>query len=243
MIKNNSVVNGDCLEVMKDIESNSIDCIITDLPYGTTSSKWDIVIPFAQLWEHYTRIIKNNGAIVLFSSQPFTSLLITSNPKMFKYCWVWDKKLTGNPMLAKYQPLKIHEEICVFSKGRHNYYPIMTKGKKRITGGGTSKLWDMSMAKTKITDEYYPKSIITYNIKNRKSFKHPTQKPTDLLEYLIKTYSKEDDVILDSCMGSGSTIVSAIKLNRKYIGIEKDKKYYDIAKNWIDNAIDNIQNE
>jgi site-specific DNA-methyltransferase (adenine-specific) len=226
------LMNGDCLELMKEIPDNSIDMVLCDLPYGTTSSKWDIIIPFEPLWEQYIRIVKEKTPIILFASQPFTSLLISSNLKMFRYNWVWNKKITGNPLLAKYQPLKIHEDICVFSKKSPNYYPQMRDGKMRKTGGGVSNLWGMDMSKTKMTDKYFPVSIIEFYNSKRKLL-HPTQKPYDLLKYLINTYTKEGDIILDNTMGSGSTGVAAVELNRKFIGIEKDEKYFEIAKNRI----------
>ena len=233
---------GDCLELMKDIPDKSIDMILCDLPYGITACKWDNIIPFDKLWEQYNRIIKDNGAIVLFGSEPFSSQLRMSNIKNYKYDWVWNKKLAGNGILAKKQPLKIHENIMVFNTKK--YFPQMTKGKMRkkmtggikeseITGGNT-------IVKEYINDEYYPQSIQEFSIANlRKGRLHPTQKPTELLEYLIKTYTNENETVLDNCMGSGSTGVACINTNRNFIGIELDENYYKIACERINNVMNN----
>ena len=223
----NKIIQGDCLEVMKGIPDKSVDMILCDLPYGTTACSWDTIIPFEPLWEQYKRIIKDNGAIVLTASQPFTSALVMSNPKMFRYCWVWNKKISGNPLLAKYQPLKINEDICVFSKDKHNYYPEMRKGKMRIKGGGKSKLLNMEMSKS-TNDNYYPVSIIEYS--NAKRGVHPTQKPVALFEYLIKTYTNEGNLVLDNCIGSGTTAMACKNLNRNFIGIELSPEYCKIAE-------------
>jgi DNA modification methylase len=232
------LIRGNCLEIMKNIPRGKIDMILCDLPYGTTACKWDNVIPFEPLWEQYERIIKDNGAICLFGSEPFSSALRMSNIKNFKYDWIWNKKLAGNGILAKRQPLKIHEIISVFNSSI--YIPQMTKGKMRkkmgleeseITGGN-------SFAKEYVNDEYYPVSIQEFSIANlRRGRLHPTQKPVALLEYLIKTYTNEGELVLDNCMGSGSTGVAAINTNRKFIGIELEQNYFDIAKNRIIEAI------
>ena len=229
--------NGDCLEVMKKLPDKSIDMILCDLPYGTTACKWDTVIPFEPLWEQYNRIIKDNGAIVLFGSEPFSTELRHSNLKRYKYDWVWNKKLAGNGILAKRQPLKIHENIMVFNTTI--YHPQMTKGKmrKKMTGGMKESeiTGGNSTVSEYMNDEYYPQSIQEFSIANmRKGRLHPTQKPVALLEYLIKTYTKSGDVVLDNCMGSGSTGVACLNTNRKFIGIELDKKYFDIAKQRIE---------
>ena len=234
------LLNGDCLQLMKQIPNKSIDMILCDLPYGTTACKWDTVIPFEPLWEQYNRIIKDNGAIVLFGSEPFSSALRMSNIKNFKYDWIWNKKLAGNGILAKKQPLKIHEIVSVFNSGI--YIPQMTKGRyrKKMTGGikeseitcGNSVVDEYS------NDLYYPKTILEYGIGNmRKGRLHPTQKPVALLEYLIKTYTNEGDVVLDNCMGSGSTGVACVNTGREFIGIELDENYYNIAKNRISQAL------
>ena len=228
------LIQGDCLEKMKDIPDGSIDMILCDLPYGTTACKWDTIIPFEPLWEQYKRIIKDNGAIVLFGSEPFSSYLRMSNIKQFKYDWIWDKKLAGNGILAKKQPLKIHEIISVFNS--KTYYPQKTKGKFRkkmglkesqITGGN-------SFCNETENDEYYPKSIQEFGIGNLRTGRlHPTQKPVALLEYLIKTYTLEWETVLDNCMGSGTTRVSCKNLNRNFIGIELDPDYFKIAEKRI----------
>ena len=227
---------GDCLEVMKDIPDKSIDMILCDLPYGTTACKWDVVIPFDKLWAQYNRIIKDKGAIVLFGSEPFSSYLRLSNIKNYKYDWIWNKKLAGNGILAKKQPLKIHEIISVFNS--NIYYPQMTYGKNRskMTGGmGTNNSDVLHNSKTfqkeYCNNLYYPISIQEYTVANlRKNRLHPTQKPVALLEYLIKTYTNENDLVLDNCMGSGSTGVACVNTNRKFIGIEKDENYFEISK-------------
>ena len=227
----NKIYNEDCLEGMKRIPDGSVDMILCDLPYGTTACKWDTIIPFDLLWEQYERVIKDNGAIVLTASQPFTTKLIDSNIDLFRNCWVWNKKISGNPLLAKHQPLKVHEDICVFSKKRHNYYPQMRKGKMRKKGGGRSKLFDMEMS-AKYSDEYYPISIIEFS--NAKRGVHPTQKPVALFEYLIKTYTNEGETVLDNCMGSGTTAIAAINTNRNYIGFELDEGYYKASLDRIE---------
>ena len=240
--------NGDCLELMKDIPDKSIDMILCDLPYGTTQCKWDTVIPFELLWEQYNRIIKDNGAIVLFGREPFTSHLISSNIKGYKHKWVWNKKQSGSFQNAKWMPLQIEEDIIVFSKKgeRVNYYPIMRKGKMRKRGGAKAKNmttgdgWTENY--TKYSDEYYPVNII--EIANPRIGKlHPTEKPVELCEYLIKTYSKEGDTVLDNCMGSGSTGVACMNINRNFIGIELDNTYFEIAKNRISNTYNELNKE
>ena len=223
---------GDCLKIMPTFPDKHFDMILCDLPYGTTACSWDAVIPFEPLWREYERLIKDNGAIVLTASQPFTTSLISSNMEHFKYCWVWNKKISGNPLLAKYQPLKIHEDVCVFSYGSNNYNPLMRKGKKRVKGGGYSKLLQMEMTKS-VSDEYYPVSILEFS--NAKRGLHPTQKPVALFEYLIKTYTNPGDLILDNCAGSGTTGVAAENLGRNSILIEKDPKYCEIIRKRMSN--------
>jgi len=237
------LIKGDCLVEMQNIPDKSIDAIICDLPYGTTACKWDTIIPFEPLWAQYKRIIKDNGAVVLFGSQPFTSALIMSNVKMFKCQWVWKKRKAGNFQLAKYQPLKITEEICVFGKGRVNYYPIpseiseSTKNRYKYKGGGSVANLEHMSSKQYIPqynfgkEHGYPKNILEFG-QEVKSL-HPTQKPEALLEYLIKTYTNEGDLILDNTMGSGTTGVAAYNLNRSFIGIEMDEKYFEIAQKRI----------
>jgi site-specific DNA-methyltransferase (adenine-specific) len=242
------LIKGDCLVEMKNIPDKSIDAIICDLPYGTTACKWDTVIPFEPLWAQYKRIIKDNGAIVLFGSQPFTSALVMSNPKMFKYEWVWEKSHPTGFGSVKYNPLKYHENIIVFSDGTTTYNPQMTKGTPnhsmgKIVNGG--KIESESYIKIKAvqsqqSDNKYPKSV--QKVSNpRTNGMHPTQKPVALLEYLIKTYTNEGETVLDNCMGSGTTGVACVNLNRNFIGIEMDDKYFEIAQNRINKAL--IEND
>ena len=239
--------NGDCLKIMDRLieEGVKVDCILTDPPYGTTACKWDTVIPFDDMWERLNKLIKPNGAIVLFGSEPFSSALRMSNIKNYKYDWIWDKKKAGNIMLCKYQPMKITENVMIFNK--HNYYPIMElrdKVKKskcygigEIMGGA---LKDNSL---KVYTHRYPKNILSFSNANQKGKVHPTQKPVDLLEYLIKTYTNEDEIVLDFTMGSGSTGVACMNTNRKFIGIELDNNYFDIASKRIEEAFFNAQNK
>ncbi len=210
--------------------------ILCDLPYGTTACKWDVIIPFEPLWEQYKRIIKDRGAIVLFGSEPFSSYLRMSNIKQYKYDWVWDKKKGGNPLLSKIQPIKVTETISVFHSGI--YYPIMTprdKPKSRGSNKGfLSETTNNAFTEDKTYTEYYPKNIIEVSNASQVNKLHPTQKPVALLEYLIKTYTLEGETVLDNTMGSGSTGIACINTNRNFIGIEKDDKYFEIAKKRIE---------
>ena len=238
---------GDCLERMKEITDGSVDLILTDPPYGTTACKWDSVIPLEPMWEQLKRIIKPNGAIVLFGSQPFTSVLVASNLKMFKHCWVWDKVNSSNFFAAKFQPLNHTEDLVVFSFGGTNngcknpmvYIPqgllasniIKTNNK---VGGLIGKEHGAVYEKDKYytqTTTHYPKKIITF--KREMNTVHPTQKPVALMEYLIKTYTQEGETVLDFTMGSGTTGVACKNLNRNFIGIEKDETYFKIAQDRI----------
>ena len=238
------ILLGDCLELMKDIPNESIDMILCDLPYGTTACKWDVITPFEPLWEQYKRIIKDNGAIVLTASQPFTSALVMSNVKDFKYCWTWDKITAKGHLVAKIRPLQQTEDIVVFGKNRINYNPIMidrpknkiqyTKEAKRTEiMGGQNKMLDK-----KIYDKYYPKTLLTY--KTERGL-HPTQKPVALFEYLIKTYTNEGDVVLDNCAGSGTTAISCLNTNRQFIVMEKEQKYYDIILKRVEDFNKNFE--
>ena len=229
---------GDCLELMRDIPDKSIDAIIADLPYGTTACKWDTIIPFEPLWKQYKRIIKNNGAIVLFGSQPFTSALVMSNPKWFRYEWIWKKEQGINFLFSKKQPMKVHENVCVFYKAQPEYNPIMTIGSPYTSGAGKSGETLKGYAEkvvTKNTGERFPRTVQFFK-RETKSL-HPTQKPVPLLEYLIKTYTNEGDLVLDNTMGSGTTGVACINTNRNFIGMELDDKYFEIAKERIEKAI------
>lgn len=229
-----TLIQGDCLEKMKEIPDKSVDMILCDLPYGTTACKWDTIIPFKPLWEQYNRIVKPNGAIVLFGSEPFSTLLRYSNLKMYKYDWIWNKKIAGNPFIAKHQPLKTFENIIVFSKGKLKYNPQMTTGKMRKKGGGKSKLFNVECT-SNTNDLYYPVAILEFSNAKRNQL-HPTQKPVALLEYLIKTYTNEGETVLDNCMGSGSTGVACLNTNRSFIGIELDENYFNIANERIEKA-------
>ena len=232
MLKLNEIYCGDCLEIMKDIPDKSIDMILCDLPYGTTSCKWDTIIPFEPLWEQYKRIIKDNGAIVLTASQPFTSALVMSNVKMFKYEWIWNKKQSGSFLLAKYQPLKIIESVLVFSNGKTKYIPQMRTGKLRKKGGSKSKseLYASLGSEVKYNDQYFPTNLIEFSMANKSNRVHPTQKPVALFEYLIKTYTNEGDLVLDNCAGSGTTGVACLNLKRNFIGIELNPAYVKIGQ-------------
>lgn len=232
--------NGDCLELMKKIPDKSIDMILCDLPYGTTACKWDSVIPFEPLWEQYNRIIKDNGAIVLFGSEPFSTELRHSNLKMYGYDWVWKKQKPTNFYQVKWQPLKEHENILVFYKHKPIYNPQGTKSVCVKSGrkNKSSNLYNNYDGGNYVqTVGNYPRSILEYPTEGDKYRLHPTQKPVALLEYLLKTYTNEGEVVLDNCMGSGSTGVAAVNTNRKFIGIELDESYYNIAKKRIEELI------
>jgi site-specific DNA-methyltransferase (adenine-specific) len=242
--------NDDCLKVLPTIPDKCIDLILTDPPYGTTQCKWDSVIPFEPMWKELKRIIKDNGCIALFGSEPFSSALRMSNIKQFKYDWIWQKTTAGNISLSNKQPLKYHEIISIFYQNKSNYYkqliprddlgtkrlknknnPIRFKG-NNITNTNKSKNYNINKY-----DENFknPSSILKFKINRGKL--HPTQKPVALLEYLIKTYTNENDTVLDFTMGSGSTGVACKNLNRNFIGIEKDKQYFDIATDRIESTL------
>jgi site-specific DNA-methyltransferase (adenine-specific) len=238
-----SLLQGDCLEEMKEIPDGSIDLVLTDPPYGTTACKWDTVIPFEPMWEQLKRVTKKNGAIVLFGSQPFTSALVMSNVKMFKYEWVWDKKMPVGFLNAKKLPLRKHENILVFGERSIVYTPQMRKGKlrnktpKRKADNYEGRAYQKVVHRgDNFNDNYYPVSIIEESNANQKEKLHPTQKPVALMEYLIKTYTNEGETVLDFTMGSGTTGVACKNLNRNFIGIELDKDYYEIACKRINNT-------
>lgn len=237
---------GNCLEVMKDIPDKSIDMILCDLPYGTTACKWDNVIPFETLWEQYNRIIKDNGAIVLFGSEPFSSHLRLSNLKMYKYDLIWDKNKGTQPQLAKIQPMKSHENISVFGNGRITYNPQFEVGTPyyRKNKGSTSKdnmIKTLKPIEQKNSGFRYPRTILKFSRDfSAQTRLHPTQKPVALLEYLIKTYTNEGETVLDNCMGSGSTGVACINTKRNFIGIELEEKYYKIACERIHNTQEKV---
>jgi DNA modification methylase len=229
----NTVHQGDCLELMKDIPDGSVDMILADLPYGTTACKWDSVIPFEPLWAHYKRIIKDNGAIVLFGSEPFSSYLRISNIKQYKYDWIWNKRKSGNIFLAKYQPMKTHEIISVFNS--KIFYPIKTPRDKikqsKNYGTGEAIGGDKSKEdKLYIYTDKNPISILDFSNASQKGKFHPTQKPVALFEYLIKTYTNEGDLVLDNVAGSGTTGVACQNLNRNFILMEQEPEYVEIIK-------------
>ena len=244
------LIQGDCLVEMAKIPDKSMDMILCDLPYGTTRNKWDSVIPFDKLWEQYNRIIKDNGVIALHGSQPFTSALVMSNPKMFRHEWIWIKNRGSNFANTVREPMKEHESVLIFSKGKWTY----NKQMQPRTGGGLERVkYDMSNRMASSTN---------YNSFNRKNNNqgelripsshqkfncevglHPTQKPVALLEYLIKTYSNEGDVILDNCMGSGSTGVACVKTNRNFVGIELNEDYFKIAEKRIKDALEDKESK
>ena len=223
---------------MKDIPDKSIDMILCDLPYGTTRCKWDSVIPFEPLWKQYSRIIKDNGAICLFSQMPFTAALVMSNLKMFRYEWIAEKSMATGFLNAKHMPLKCHENICVFYKKLPTYNPQMTKGKPyniKRRDCGAQHLGNFDNIETKNEGTRYPRDVLKDLWKPYCSGKmlHPTQKPVPLLEYLIKTYTNKGETVFDNCMGSGSTGVACVNTSRNFIGIELDEKYFKIAERRI----------
>ena len=240
------LLHGDCLELMKTIPDKSIDMVLTDPPYGTTACKWDVVIPLEPMWVQLKRIIKPNGAIVLTASQPFTTALINSNIFEFRHNLVWDKVCPTGHLNAKKKPLTRHEDVLIFSKEKHGiftYNPQKRKGAyrnkspKRSSDNVKGRCYNVvNHTKDNFNDDYYPTSIYELSTANRMDKLHPTQKPVALMEYLIKTYSNEGETVLDFTMGSGSTGVACKNLNRKFIGIEKDDKYFKIAKQRIENA-------
>ena len=242
----NDMVNlysGDCLELMKDISSASVDLILTDPPYGTTNCRWDTIIPFDPMWEQLKRIIKPNGAICLFGGEPFSSALRMSNIKNFKYDWYWQKTTPTGFLNAKKQPLRNIETISVFYSKQPIYNPQKTHGHKRKVSLAKHKqnckkaeeYNDYDLASYDST-ERYPTQILRFKTDRQKSALHPTQKPVDLLEYLIRTYTNEGETVLDFAMGSGSTGVACVNTNRNFIGIELDEGYFQIAKERIENC-------
>mgnify|MGYP001610314741 CR=1 FL=1 len=230
----NTVILGDCLEKMADIPDKSIDLILCDLPYGTTVCKWDVIIPFSKLWAQYQRIIKDNSGIVLFGNEPFSSYLRISNISWYKYDWIWDKVKASGHLNSKFMPMQKHENISVFGNGKIKYFPQGTtlgNFKNQRPAHGKDYKTTYGIQRDDFNDAKvgnYPKTIITFNKPNDKQRLHPTQKPINLCEYLIKTYTNENDFILDNCAGSGTTGLAARNLNRNYILIEKNETYYNI---------------
>ena len=238
----NKIYNEDCLIGMRDIPDKSVDCIICDLPYGATSCAWDILIPFDKLWEQYERIIKDDGNIILFCSGLFTIDLINSNRNRFRYKLIWNKNVPTGMATAKYRPMKYYEEICVFGNSASKYNPIM---KPRVGVGKACYNYDhycsdnnhiqLKMQKKRYDPDYVqPSDVLSFNVvPNRNGKLHPTQKPVELIEWLIKSYSNEGDTILDNCMGSGTTAVAAMRTGRNFIGFETDVNYFNIANERI----------
>jgi len=234
------LIHGDCLKEMFDIPDKSVDLVLTDPPYGTTACKWDSIIPLEPMWEQLNRIIKPNGAIVLFGSEPFSSALRMSNIKNYKYDWIWDKKIPSGMCNAKIMPMRQSELISVFIKGKNFYYPQMILRDKPIKSGGNkdSISGGNKGIKGEFKKTYTHKCPTTHLVfdKIRRGSLHPTQKPIDLMEYLIKTYTNENETVLDFTMGSGSTGVACKNLNRDFIGIELDEEYFKIAQDRINNG-------
>ena len=234
--------NDDCLKVLPTIPDKSIDLILTDPPYGTTQCKWDSIIPFELMWNQLKRVVKDNGCIALFGSEPFSSYLRTSNIDNFKYDWVWQKSKSTNYLNSKKQPLRNNEIISIFYKKQCSYFPQMEKGEPYDKGCALRNTDVYNKQKATLVKNVdglrFPKNIIYFKTAESESkIVHPTQKPVALLEYLIKTYTNENDTVLDFTMGSGSTGVAAKNLNREFIGIELDKTYFDIAKNRIESTL------
>jgi DNA modification methylase len=230
------LIHGDCLEVLKDIPANSVDMILCDLPYGTTRNKWDAVIPLEPLWEQYNRVAKLNAAIVLTAQTPFDKVLGVSNLENLRYEWVWEKGNASGHLNAKKAPMKAHENALVFYRAQPTYNPQMTEGHERKTSkriGFSTNYGDQKMTSYDSTKRY-PRSVQFFSSDKQKSPLHPTQKPVALMEYFIKTYTNEGDTVLDNCMGSGTTGVACVGTARKFIGIEKDAAYYEVAKERID---------
>ena len=240
-VSGSTFVNADCFDVFPFIEDKSIDAIICDLPYGTTACKWDSILPLDKLWAEYKRVLKDDGCIILTASQPFTSALVMSNPKMFKYEWIWKKTRYSGNLNATRMPLKAHESVLIFAKGKTKYFPIKTEAPEHLIdkrktinpsivkdGGAYNGSKGFVNIRKKDDGTRYPISVQEFKNPNNNSL-HPTQKPIELMEYLVKTYTNEGDMVLDNTMGSGTTNLACIKLNRKSIGIEKEKQYYDVA--------------
>jgi site-specific DNA-methyltransferase (adenine-specific) len=239
------LMQGDCLERMKEILDGSVDMVLTDPPYGTTACKWDSIIPLEPMWEQLKRVIKPNSAIVMTASQPFTTTLISSNMKMFKYELIWKKNQGSSPALAKYRPMPAHENVIVFGDGKTTYNPVMRTGFKPWNKIETGKeirndhrlgYKNATGLVKNGTSERYPLSHVNIPHAKGRGQLHPTQKPVALMEYLIKTYTNEGDMVLDFTMGSGTTGVACANLNRDFIGIEKDLDYFNIAKERIEKA-------
>jgi len=228
------IYNEDCLEGMKRIPDGSVDCVLCDLPYGTTACAWDSIIPFEPLWKEYKRVCKPGAAIVLTAREPFTSKLVMSNIRCYKHKWIWNKKQSGSFFNAKIMPLQIEEDVLVFCfEGKVNYHPIKRRGEYRLKGRATHPVetaFGLGISDGTYGDEYYPVNILEFpNCSNKQENIHPTQKPVNLFRYLIQTYTVEGETVLDNCMGSGTTAVACIREKRHFIGFELNKEYFDKA--------------
>lgn len=237
-MKEIELLHGDCIDLMQDIPSKSVDCIFTDLPYGTTKCAWDTPVPLDKMWEQYCRIIKDSGAILLFAQPPFDKVLGVSNIGMFRYEWIWEKTSATGHYNAKKMPMKAHENILVFYKKLPAYHPQMTEGcapvhsfRKTVIDQNRTELYGAATKEIHGGGSTlrYPRDVLKFPSDKQRSHLHPTQKPVELCEYLIRTYTDEHDTVLDSCMGSGTTGVAARNLNRRFVGIELNRKYFDIA--------------
>lgn len=249
-MKQCELYNKDCLEAMKEIPDNHIDMVFCDLPYGTTRNFWDNIIPFDALWENYDRIVKDTGVVVLTSQQPFTSKLIMSNLSNFRYEWIWEKNKSTGHLNANKMVMKSHENVCIFYKKSPTYNPQRTTGHKPFNAVKSKKNIERpnelrNYGHIEQTLEYkggatdrHPRSIQKFPVINNDNPNkwHPTQKPEKLIEYFIKTYSNENDIVLDNCMGSGSTGIACLETNRKFVGIESNDKYFNLAKKWIEDT-------
>jgi len=234
----NKIYLGNCLDLMPEIETGSIDMILCDLPYGTTACKWDTIIPFEPLWEQYKRIIKPNGAIVLFGAEPFSSALRMSNIKNYKYDWIWDKKIPTNFSMANKQPMRYTEQISLFYKKQCTYKPIKWEGLKNHKQGNSKNNYaetrgNIKRVKDDLSALKFPKNIIEIKKHSSQCSFHPTQKPVLLMEYLIKTYTNQGELVLDNCIGSGTTAIACLNTKRNFIGMEQEQKYFEIANKRI----------
>lgn len=238
------LMQGNCLERMKEIPDECIDLILTDPPYGTTACKWDSVLPLEPMWDQLRRVIKPNGVIIMTAAQPFTSILVCSNLDMFKYDWVWEKPSAKGHLNAKKQPMRAHESVLVFYKKQPTYNPIMTDGHVRKVSFKrktlSSNVYNKNTSDTSYdSTKRYPRSVQLIKQDTQKSSLHPTQKPVELMEYMIKTYTDEGETVLDFTMGSGTTGIACVNTGRKFVGIELDGDYFNVAKERI---MDSLQN-
>jgi len=234
---------GDCLDRMREIPDGSVNLILCDLPYGTTACKWDSVIPFEAMWEHYCRVLKKGSAVVLTAVQPFTAALVMSNPRMFKHEWIWHKSKSGSAFTAKFRPLAKHESVLVFGDGRVTYNPQMRPGepyrRKRGAHGTNNHAVGLGRVEIESVNDgvRHPETVIPFQQKWRRQDQvHPTQKPVALMEYLVRTYSNRGETVLDNCMGSGTTGVACVNTGRRFIGIENHEPYFDVARQRIAEA-------